>query len=140
METFQQQHAKMLCHDCHRFAIDDEGNCVEFIEPETCPRCLCPESKIDILLLMDPMYKCDCGNVILQFSPKMYDCIDCRNGYYDYILKVADVANAMGINYHQIVNFDPLIDNPLIICDGRNHAFSYIDRSVIGDWLVKHIN
>lgn len=140
MEILERNHAKMLCHDCHRFATDIDGLCVEFIDPDTCPRCICPESQIDIRLLMNPLYKCECGNIILQYSPKMYDCIDCRTGYCDYILKVADVATNLGIEYHQVVDFDPLIDHGMIGCDGRNHAFSYVDRSIIGDYLKQFIN
>jgi hypothetical protein len=137
MEQLEQKHAKMLCHNCHRFAVDEDGSCVEFIEPENCPRCLCPESQIDIRLLMNPLYRCDCGNLIMQYSPKMYSCLDCRYGYSDYILKVVDIANQLHIRYSQVVDLDPLISEGLLECDGRNHAFSFIDRSVIGDYLKR---
>jgi len=129
MELSEKSYAKAICHDCHKHADSEDVmlfpelgfSDITFDDPDTCPRCICPDIPIDVVMLFCPLYRCECGNIIIQYTTKIFACSECRLLYSDMILKLVEVMQRNGMSHNHTVTFDGLLDEPIIGCDGINH-------------------
>lgn len=99
MELLEREFTEFLCHDCHKrieyddYAIScgiDPGS--EWDEDE-CVLCVIPKSPVDPNLMLSPLYKCKCDNIILIYVPKMFQCEKCMEVYNLMIAHITDIAH-----------------------------------------------
>ncbi len=129
MDQLERLHAKRICHECHKYPntqdlelFDDLAYAdISFDDPDTCPKCLCPDDIMDVVMLFNPLYRCECGRLIMQFASKIFACKECRNIYYHNMLILASTMQSENMEYDQILCLDDLIEEHIVGCDSVNH-------------------